>query len=179
MTDAYVPRRAPRSTFLPLRGLRYHVLVVSDITEQRLMALDLAHQHELLRVTLRSIGDAVITTDAAGRFRLTRAPSGDNIPLVVRLGKWRRRVVLRHPGAGNDYYERKIAEGKTRGEARRALKRHVSDRVFATLLADAQRSPGRQVGATHESSAAGQTPTANTSERSVPGLRKQATPRVA
>lgn len=86
---------------------------------------------------------------------------------------------MRHPGPGKDYYERKIAEGKTRGEARRALKRHVSDRVFATLLADAQRSPGRQVGATHESSAAGQSPTANTSERSVPGLRKKATPRVA
>ena len=86
---------------------------------------------------------------------------------------------MRHPGAGKDYYERKIADGKTRGEARRALKRHISDRVFATLLADAQRSPGRQAGATHESSAAGQTPTASTSERSVPGLHKKATPRVA
>ena len=82
---------------------------------------------------------------------------------------------MRHPGAGKDYYERKIAEGKTRGEARRALKRHISDRVFATLVADAQRSPGRQVGATRESSAAGQTPTASTSERSVPGLQKKAT----
>ena len=43
-----------------------------------------------------SSGEPVVTatTDAAGRFRLTRAPSGDNIPLVVRLGKWRRRVVL-------------------------------------------------------------------------------------
>jgi transposase len=86
---------------------------------------------------------------------------------------------MRHPGLGRDYYDRKLAEGKTRGEARRALKRHLSDRVFATLVADAQRSPGRQVGATRESSAAGQSPTANTSERSVPGLRKQATPRVA
>ncbi len=82
---------------------------------------------------------------------------------------------MRHPGQGRDLYDRKIAEGKTRGEARRALKRHIADKVFATLVADAQRSPGRQVGATHESSAAGQTPTANTSERSVPGLRKQAT----
>jgi len=86
---------------------------------------------------------------------------------------------MRHPGPGRDFYDRKIAEGKTRGEARRALKRHLSDKVFATLVTDAQRSPGRQVGATRESSAAGQSPTANTSERSVPGLRKQATPRVA
>jgi transposase len=82
---------------------------------------------------------------------------------------------MRHPGPGQDFYDRKIAEGKTRGEARRALKRHLSDKVFATLVTDAQRSPGRQVGATHESSAAGQSPTANTSERSVPGLRKKAT----
>jgi len=82
---------------------------------------------------------------------------------------------MRHPGPGRDLYDRKIAEGKTRGEARRALKRHITDRIYATLVADAQRSPGRQTGATHESSAAGQTPTANTSERSVPGLRQQAT----
>jgi transposase len=87
-----------------------------------------------------------------------------------------------HPGRGRDFYLRKIDEGKTDGEARRALKRHIIDLVFATVTADtqrAQRSPGRQMGATHESSAAGQSPTANTSERSEPGLRKQATPRVA
>jgi transposase len=82
---------------------------------------------------------------------------------------------MRHPGPGRELYDRKIAEGKTRGEARRALKRHITDKVYATLVADAQRSPGRQMGATHESSAAGQTPAANTSERSVPGLRKKAT----
>lgn len=32
MTDAYVPRRAPRSTFVPLRGLRYHVQQWGDAT---------------------------------------------------------------------------------------------------------------------------------------------------
>jgi diguanylate cyclase (GGDEF)-like protein/PAS domain S-box-containing protein len=37
-----------------------------DVTERREMSDRLAQQHELLRVTLRSIGDAVITTDAAG-----------------------------------------------------------------------------------------------------------------
>ncbi|MGD9525549.1 MAG: transposase [Dehalococcoidia bacterium] len=82
---------------------------------------------------------------------------------------------MRHPGPGRDLYDRELAEGKTRGEARRALKRHITDKIYATLVADAQRSPGRQMGATHESSAAGQTPAASTSERSVPGLRKQAT----
>lgn len=38
-----------------------------DITERRRLLTDLAGQHELLRVTLQSIGDAVITTDVHGR----------------------------------------------------------------------------------------------------------------
>ncbi len=37
-----------------------------DITERRAMQQALAESHELLRVTLESIGDAVITTDASG-----------------------------------------------------------------------------------------------------------------
>ena len=37
-----------------------------DVTAARRLAGELAQQHELLRVTLQSIGDAVITTDAAG-----------------------------------------------------------------------------------------------------------------
>ncbi len=43
----------------------------------------------------------------------------------------------RHPGPGRDYYAKKIAEGKTTGEARRALKRHLADLVYATICADA------------------------------------------
>jgi diguanylate cyclase (GGDEF)-like protein/PAS domain S-box-containing protein len=38
-----------------------------DITEARRLTAQLAEQHELLRVTLQSIGDAVITTDARGQ----------------------------------------------------------------------------------------------------------------
>ncbi|SOE17983.1 PAS domain S-box-containing protein/diguanylate cyclase (GGDEF)-like protein [Hoeflea halophila] len=37
-----------------------------DVTRVRTMALELEEQHELLRVTLHSIGDAVMTTDARG-----------------------------------------------------------------------------------------------------------------
>ena len=37
-----------------------------DITQVRQLNAQLAEQHELMRVTLQSIGDAVITTDAAG-----------------------------------------------------------------------------------------------------------------
>lgn len=40
-----------------------------DITRLRNLATELAQQHELLRVTLKSIGEAVITTDAKGRVQ--------------------------------------------------------------------------------------------------------------
>ncbi len=38
-----------------------------DVTESRRLRAELNEQHELLRVTLQSIGDAVITTDVGGR----------------------------------------------------------------------------------------------------------------
>jgi diguanylate cyclase (GGDEF)-like protein/PAS domain S-box-containing protein len=53
-----------------IRGVHGQIVglrgTIHEITEQRQLRTDLAHQHELLRVTLKSIGDAVITTDAAG-----------------------------------------------------------------------------------------------------------------
>ena len=41
---------------------------------------------------------------------------------------------------GRAYFDKKLAEGKTRKEALRALKRQVSDAVFARLRADARRA---------------------------------------
>ncbi|HEX4016744.1 MAG TPA: hypothetical protein VHX15_08410 [Frankiaceae bacterium] len=85
-------------------------------------------------------------------------------------------------GSGQDYYRRKLAEGKTRGEARRALKRHLANVIYATLVADktrAKASPGGHFGATTRSSAAGPTPTASTSDKSLPGLAQHPTPAVA
>ena len=46
---------------------------------------------------------------------------------------------LRNPGTpGRIYFERKVTEGKTKKEALRSLKRHVSNAVYRQLLLDAQ-----------------------------------------
>jgi transposase len=47
---------------------------------------------------------------------------------------------LRNDTEGRTYYDRKIAEGKSSKEAIRALKRKISDRVYARLVADARRA---------------------------------------
>ena len=45
---------------------------------------------------------------------------------------------LRHPHSeGRAYFDRRVAEGKTKKEALRALKRHISNRVYRHLVADA------------------------------------------
>ena len=45
---------------------------------------------------------------------------------------------IRQPhSAGRAYFERKLAEGKTKREAVRALKRRISDAVYRQLLVDA------------------------------------------
>jgi transposase len=46
---------------------------------------------------------------------------------------------IRHDCPGRDYYERKLAEHKTKKEALRALKRRVADAVYRVLVADAAR----------------------------------------
>jgi transposase len=83
----------------------------------------------------------------------------------------------RMPGAGRDYYLRKRAAGKTHLEALRCLKRRLSDVVYRCLLADlAAMSPGGQVGASLQSSAADPIPMTSTSEQSLPGLVTDPTP---
>ncbi len=47
---------------------------------------------------------------------------------------------IRHPGnPGRDYYDQKLAEGKTRREALRSLKRQISNVVWRHLVYDAER----------------------------------------
>jgi transposase len=48
----------------------------------------------------------------------------------------------RSDARGGEYYRKKVAEGKSRKEALRCLKRRVSDAVFKSLVADSQ-APSR------------------------------------
>ena len=67
---------------------------------------------------------------------------------------------------GRAYYDRKVAEGKTGKEALRALKRRISDALFAAMVADARRAeeelasggPGGQTGNGSVACAAGSHP---------------------
>lgn len=43
---------------------------------------------------------------------------------------------ISHPGPGRDYYSKKLAQAKTPKEARRALKRRLSDTVHRHLISD-------------------------------------------
>jgi transposase len=89
-------------------------------------------------------------------------------------------------------YRRKLAEGKTRMEAMRCLKRRISDAVYRQLLADAHAaaaiaaenqppapmgtevcaSPGGHCGATLTSSAVDLPPHIDTSDQQLPGPAK-------
>jgi transposase len=77
---------------------------------------------------------------------------------------------------GRAYYDKKLAEGKTPKEALRALKRQISDAVFARLQADARRAaaraegPGGQAGNDSVASAAGSHPRRRLFDKPLPDL---------
>jgi transposase len=75
---------------------------------------------------------------------------------------------------GRAYYDKKLAEGKTRKEALRCLKRQISDAIFACPQADARRaaaarSPGGQPGHHSGSRAAGLHPARRLFGQATPG----------
>jgi hypothetical protein len=76
---------------------------------------------------------------------------------------------------GRAYYDKKLAEGKTPKEALRALKRQISNAIFACLQADAARAaaraqgPGGQQGNDSVASAAGSHPRHRLFGQAIPG----------
>ncbi len=80
---------------------------------------------------------------------------------------------ISHNTPGRAYYQAKRAGGKSHRESLRCLKRRLSDAVYRCLVRDAhndmETGPGGHSGATTTSSAAGSTPTTNSSDKSLPG----------
>ncbi len=82
---------------------------------------------------------------------------------------------------GRRYYRRKLAQGKTRMEAMRCLKRRISDALYRQLLVDARAAeqttagtgPGGHCGATLQSSAVDLPPHIDTSDQPLPGPAHQ------
>jgi transposase len=95
---------------------------------------------------------------------------------------------IRHKHSqGRAHYEKKLAEGKTHKEALRALKRRISDAIYAALTADARhaaaaspKGPGGQPGNHSASRAAGSHPAHRHFGQATPGpattIRPGATP---
>jgi hypothetical protein len=86
---------------------------------------------------------------------------------------------------GRAYYDKKMAQGKTRKEALRALKRRISNAIFARLQADARRAaaradgPGGQLGNDSLASAAGSHPKRRLFGQATPGPGPTLRPRPA
>ncbi len=82
-------------------------------------------------------------------------------------------VQLRNPTEGRAYYDTKKSAGKTPMEAMRALKRRLSNVVYAQMVADAKRlhktGPGGHSGTTLQSSVTDLTPDIGSSEKPLPG----------
>jgi len=84
---------------------------------------------------------------------------------------------IRHKHSqGRAYYDKKLAEGKTHKEALRALKRRISDAIYAALVADARQAaatcpqgPGGQPGNRSVSRAASSHPARRLFGQATPG----------
>ena len=118
-------------------------------------------------------GVAPVEVASADRAR-HRLPRGGDRQLNLALHIVALTQVRMRASTGRGYYDRKISEGKTHNEAMRCLKRRLADHVWRIMIADERTTvraaaPGGQPGATLTSSAAGSTPTASSSDQSLPG----------
>ena len=117
-------------------------------------------------------GVAPVEVASADRAR-HRLPRGGDRQLNLALHIVALTQVRMRDSLGRAYYDRKIAEGKTRNEAMRCLKRRLADHVWRIMIADERAraraaGPGGQPGATLTSSATGSTPTTSSSDKSLP-----------
>jgi transposase len=82
-------------------------------------------------------------------------------------------VQLRNPTTGRAYFDSKKAAGKTSMEAMRALKRRLSNVIYARMLTDQKRreaaGPGGHSGTTLQSSVTGLTSDTGPSDKPQPG----------
>ena len=119
-------------------------------------------------------GTAPIEVSSGGRkiYRLSRR-GNRRINHAIHMAAVTQ-IRYRH-SKGRAYYDKKIAEGKTAKEALRALKRQVSDAIFACLQADDRRAaaraggPGGQQGNDSVASAAGSHPRHRLFGQATPG----------
>ncbi|HZB29300.1 MAG TPA: IS110 family transposase [Streptosporangiaceae bacterium] len=120
-------------------------------------------------------GTAPIEVASAGRARHRLCRGGDR-QLNAALHVIAITQVRMTRSTGRAYYDRKIAEGKTHSEALRCLKRRLAEHLWRTMIKDERRrdrdkhhpeatGPGGHPGATTKSSAAGPTPTADSSDK--------------
>ena len=120
-------------------------------------------------------GTAPIEVSSAGRkvYRLSRR-GNRRLNHAIHMAAVTQ-IRYRHT-KGRAYYDKKLAEGKTGKEALRALKRQISDAIFACLQADARRaaaaagkSPGGQPGNHSATRAAGSHPERRLFGQATPG----------
>jgi transposase len=114
-------------------------------------------------------GVAPVEISTAERVR-HRLPLGGDRQLNHALHVIAVNQIRMRGSAGQAYYDAKIAAGKTEKEARRCLKRRLADHIWRLMIHDRQHGAGSggQQGATLQSSAAGSTPTASSSDKSLP-----------
>jgi transposase len=115
-------------------------------------------------------GVAPVEVSSAERVR-HRLPRGGDRQLNFALHIVALTQVRMRSSSGRAYYDTKIAAGKTHNEAMRCLKRRLADHLWRLMIRDEgsqAAGPGGHQGATLQSSAAGSTPTASSSEKSLP-----------
>jgi transposase len=162
ITDAV---QASRSTLTQLRG-------IGELTAGKILArVGDVHRFRSAAAFASYTGTAPIEVSSGDvvRHRLSRAGDRQLNCCLHTMAI----TQIQRDSPGRAYYLRKRASGKGHKEALRCLKRRLSDVVYRCLIRDADQpnaaGPGGHQGATTRSSAAGSTPTADSSDKSLPG----------